>query len=132
MRFKMVFKALFILAVLADIMDYFITQMGFESFSSGLETNQYVRLMMQWVNPYLASTIVFLVTLGLIIGAERLSKGYLNDIPYSGGLRDVGEYLWRGGTIKIRDLIIFASLILYVIFIHMHLSGFLSWLSILT
>lgn len=128
MKFKALFKAIFLLAVLADLADYAITQFGFERFSPWLERNIYVRLLMRWFNPYLASTILFLVTLGLVVGAYKLCTGYFNEDPYSGHLREVWNYLWRSGTVKGRDLIIFASIALYIIFIHMHLTGFISWL----
>jgi MFS family permease len=128
MKFKTLYKAFLLLAVLSDFIDYLITQMGFQRFAPLFEANPYIRLLMRWFNPFLASTIVFAFTLALILGAYMLSRSYLREEPYSGHLKDVWNYLTKSGTVKGRDLFIFASIALYIIFIHMHLTGFISWL----
>ena len=131
MRFRTLFRFLLILAVSADIADYAATQVGFERTSPLFERNPYIRLLMRWVNPYLASTIIFMITLALILASYGLLRSHLNKEPYSGSLRDVGAYLWRGNSFGSKDLLIFTSLTLYIIFTHMHLTGLYSWLRIL-
>ena len=131
MRFKTLYRAFFLIALLADLMDYIITLKAFERFPAWLETNPYIRLLMQHYSPFIASTIVFAITLALITAAYILTRSYFKEDPYDGHLRDVWNHLWRSGTVRGRDLFIFASIALYIVFIHMHLTGFLSWLRIL-
>jgi len=131
MRFKTLYRAFFLIALLADLMDYLITLKAFEKFPAWLETNPYIRLLMQHFTPFIASTIVFIITLALIITAYKLCAGYFNQEPYNSHLKPVWNHLWRSGTVRGRDLAIFASIALYIVFIHMHLTGFLSWLQIL-
>jgi len=128
MKFKTFYKIFLFVAVATALADYFITQMGFKTFIPLFEANPYIRLLMRWFSPFLASTILFLITLVLILGAYKLSTSYFNAEPYNGHLKDVWNYLTKSGTVKGRDLIIFATIALYIIFIHMHLTGFISWL----
>lgn len=75
---------------------------------------------MQHYSPFISSTIIFIITLALIIIAYKLCTGYFNQGPYSNHLKTVWNYLWHGGTVRGRDLTIFASIVLYMVFIHMH------------
>jgi hypothetical protein len=131
MKFKTLYKAFMLVAVATDLADYFVTQIGLRKFIPLFEANPYIRLLMHWFSPFLASTILFLITLVLILGAYKLSTSYFNEKPYNGNLKDVWNYLTKSGTVKARDLVIFASIALYIVFIHMHLTGFISWLRLL-
>ena len=131
MRFKTFYRLVFLAAVIVDFMDYGITQVGFSRFSPWFEANPYVRILMgSGVNAYLASSIVFSVTIAFVLGAYYVLKGYLDEQPYSGGMREVGGYLWNLSTTNARDLAVFACLALVVVLIVQHLFGFLTWLTL--
>lgn len=120
------------MALIVDFMDYGITQVGFSRFPPWFEANPYIRLLMgSGVNPYLASSIVFSVTIAFVLGAYYVLKGYLNEGPYSGSMREVGKYLWNLSTTSVRDLAVFACLALVAVLMVQHLAGFLTWLTLL-
>jgi hypothetical protein len=122
------------LAVISGLMDYAITLLGFMRFSWLLEANPFIRaLILNFkLNPYLACTMVFAITLIFILSAYKSLGAWLNTTPYSESLRDVRKYLWNLSSIHSRDLAIFACLALNVYFTVQHLTGFLSWLRFLT
>ena len=131
MHFKTLYKTIFLIALIINIMDYTITQLGFSQFPPWWEANPYIRLLMRiGVKPHLASTIVFAISLAFIIAAYQLLGGYLGQEPYSEHLRHVGRYLWNLSAVKARDLSIFACLALAIVLIIQHSQGFVSWLII--
>jgi hypothetical protein len=132
MKFKAFYGVFVIAAVAINLMDYGISLWGFYHFSPALESNTYVRLLMLWLSPYLALSALFLITLFIILISYGLLAGYMKTLPYSGGMRDVWKHLYHDASVTGRDLSIFACLALYIIFILMHLGGFLSWLTYLT
>ncbi|RJS89466.1 hypothetical protein CW700_04120 [Candidatus Bathyarchaeota archaeon] len=114
-----------------DVADYFITILGFERFTPFMERNVYIRLLMsRGLSPFLSATVVFLITFLLTLASYFLVRSYLTEEPYSEGLGDVGRYLWNSESVSGRDLTIFVALTLYIIFLHLHLTGLLSWLSL--
>jgi hypothetical protein len=130
-RFKTLYKTVFLVALIMNFMDYTITQIGLSQFPPWWEANPYIRLLMRMgLNPHFASTIVFLISLAFIIGAYQLLKGYLNHEPYSQSLSQVGKYLWNLPTVRARDLSIFACLALAIVLIIQHAQGFISWLKL--
>jgi len=72
-----------------------------------------------------------MVTLLCLVLAYRGCRYYLARMPYAADLGDVWRYLIRKGPIARSDLIVFASIALFLAFIHMHLMGLLSWLRLL-
>lgn len=131
MKFKTVYKAVFLIAISADFLDYLFTEIGFIRFTPYLETNLFIRFLMRWIDPHLASTTVFGVTLVMIIVAYKYTSGYLGEQPYSQELGNVLHYLWTGGTFNIRDAAIFASMTLSIMVAYIHFLAFLEWLHLL-
>jgi len=131
MKFRTLYNTFLVFAIIAVLADYIITQIGFRHFPAWFEANPYVRVLLRWLDPFLASTIVFLTTLTLIMGSYRLLSKTLNEKPYSETLKDVGRCVWTANTLKSRDILVFASIALYLAFTYIHMLGFLAWLKLL-
>jgi len=70
MRFKTLYRIVLVVALIVDFMDYMVTQVGFSRFSPWFEANPYVRILMGFgVDEYLASSVVFSVTVAFVLGA---------------------------------------------------------------
>jgi len=127
MSFKTLYKSLFVLAFIIAFADYIITNLAFARFPIWFEANIWIRLLFRFVNPYMASTIVFMITLLFLMGSYNLLRGWLNQPPYSSSLRELGVYLWSLSEVRARDRAIFACLALLIVFIIQHGMGFTSW-----
>ena len=132
MKFRTLYNTFFLFAIVADFADYIITQVGLRRFPAWFEANLYVRVFMRWLDPFLASTIVFLITLTLIIGSYKLLSKTLNQKPYSESLKEVGRYVWTANTVKSTDILVFTSIALYIALMYIHALGFLTWLKLIT
>jgi len=119
-RFRTLYRSLFLTSLLFLFLDFIVTQVGFTRFP----------WLARYVNPHLACLTV-LVTLLCLVLAYRGCQCYLARMPYAADLGDVWRYLMRKGPISKSDLAVFASIALYLAFIHMHLMGLLSWLRLL-
>lgn len=128
-KFNKIYKGVFIFAVLSLFMDYLITQIGFTRLSPSFEGNYLIKNLMNWMNPYLASTTWFLVTLVMIIITYKLAAYCQKGKLYSGSLDDIGRHLQSDGSLSIRDRAIFIHVAALIIFLLIHLLGLFSWLN---
>lgn len=69
-----------------------------------------------------------MITFFALLGSYWLVRGWLDEHPYSSGMRDLTDYLWNLSVVKARDLVIFSCLTLTVVLIAQHSMGFASWL----
>jgi len=127
MLFKSFYRYLYTFAVMAAFLDYAITNVGITKYPIWFEANPFKRIMFRYMNPHLASTIVFMVTFLFVFGSYWLLREHLNQTPYNSTMKTVGQYLWNLSDIKIRDLTIFACLALILLFTTQHIIGTLSW-----
>jgi hypothetical protein len=131
-RFKTVFKALLHLALASSIVDFALTLYGFSRFIAFWEVNPYITFLMRFINPYLAATLVFSITLIFLVVGYALAKSCLSIHPYSGSLMDVARYLWNSEDIRTIDISIFALTALYAYLTYIHATGALSWITLLS
>jgi len=132
MLFKSFYRYFYLLAMIVAFIDYIVTNIGITWYPVWFEANPLKRLLFHFMNPYLASSIVFMITFFFTFGSYWLLRDFLNQKPYSLSMKDVGNYLWNLSEIKIRDLSIFACLALVLVFITQHLIGAFSWIFALT
>jgi len=127
--FKSLYRAILVVAISVALLDYLVTLIAFANYPVWLEANVWIRLMMAGgMNPYLAVSLVFVFTLGLVIGSYLTLRSWLSQKPYSSNLRQLGSYLWTLNDIRARDLAIFACLALIAVFVYQHAVGLTSWL----
>lgn len=132
LKFVELVRTLVATALAADFLDYALTLVGFVRLTYLLETNPLVVLLGGYIDPYAAVTLVFGITLALVLITYRyLQREVLPIAPYDGSLHDVGRFLVRSTTVRGKDLTLFAVLTMYLLFIHMHLSGSVRWLQLL-
>ncbi|MDI6860138.1 MAG: hypothetical protein QMC85_06560 [Methanocellales archaeon] len=130
MKFKTLFKAVFSLAIIALVMDYFMTVYGFAVLSYHYETNPIIRsLIRAGVDPFVSLSIVFIATLALILIAIDSVMPWLDAEPYSGDMHHVGRYMLTAKKrYTARDIVMFGCLVLLTYIMVGHILGFLSWL----
>lgn len=131
MRFAIVARALMFASILADSLDYVLTEAGYTRFSYLLENNPYVILARHFLSPEGASAAVFGTSLGLIVVSYMFGvASVLRSAPYNGTLSEVARYM-VGPTVRGRDIFLFAVMAGYAVLIQIHLSGAVRWLRLL-
>jgi len=129
MSFKTLYQAFMAIAINVAVLDYLVTLIAFANYPPFLEANVWIRLLMAGgMDPYLALSSVFVLTLALVIGSYWALRSWLSQEPYSSDLRRLGSYLWTLNDIRARDLAIFACLVLISVFAYQHVAGLTSWL----
>jgi len=129
MSFKSLYQAFMAVAINVALLDYLVTLIAFANYPVWLEANVWIRLMMAGgMDPYLAVSLVFTLTLVLVVGSYLALRSWLSQKPYSSSLKELGSYLWNLADIRVRDLAIFACLALIAVFVYQHAMGLTSWL----
>lgn len=67
---KKFFAATFVLVVLEEI----LRQISYIEYSPFFEPNVYVAMISQWVTPYIASSLVFLIVCAILFAANKLAS----------------------------------------------------------
>ncbi len=132
MRFQTLFRIFVCFAVLSVTADFIITIVGFGKYIVFWEINPHIMVLMRYMSPRAAASVVFVFTLTLVLGSYRLVRDYFKEPPYDGGLRKVWRHLWNTASVKKKDLVIFALIALFVYFAYIHLTGVETWVEIFT
>lgn len=128
MRFKTFFLFFILISLVALFLDYFLTVYGFSRHFAIMEINPFIMFFMRFMQPTIAATLVFHITLILILGSYWMVRGFFKEPPYNGGLREVWRYLMGSDGPKGRDVAIFSLIALYSYFAYSHFAGAWTWI----